>query len=164
MNNLHKNCFQLIDDALLERVSLAAQDTQRRRKNHNFHTADDAASHRLLNAMEPDSYIQPHFHSDAAKDETIIALRGRLGVVFFDAAGSITATTVLQPGGPTQGVNIPHGVFHSLVALTHGSVFFEAKAGPYQPLTAEEKAPWAPPESDPAAAEFLAGLRRLFAG
>ena len=163
MNNSPASDLQLIDDELLERVSRAASDSPRRRKNYNFHSSDDAASHRLLNAIEPGSYIQPHCHSDPAKDETIIALRGRLGVVFFDANGTVTSTVELVPGGPTSGVNIPHGVFHSLVALAPGSVFFESKAGPYRPLTASEKADWAPAEGSSAASEFLSHLRHSFA-
>jgi hypothetical protein len=59
-------------------------------------------------------------------------------------------------------VSIPHGVFHTLLALEGGSVFFEAKAGPYRPLAPEEKAPWAPEENDDAAAKYLAAMRRLF--
>jgi len=156
------NSIQLIDNALLASVSRMAQESGRLRKNYNFHATDADISHRLLNAMEPDSYIQPHCHCDAAKDETIVAVRGRLGVVFFDPRGTITSTAVLEPNGPTVGVNIAHGVFHTLVALAPGSVFFEAKAGPYRPLSSDEKADWSPTEGDAAAGIFLTSLRQLF--
>ncbi|MHB8453891.1 MAG: WbuC family cupin fold metalloprotein [Acidiferrobacterales bacterium] len=156
------NNIELIDDALLAGVSRMARESTRGRKNYNFHATDADSSHRLVNAMEPGSYIQPHCHSDPAKDETIIVLRGRLGVVFFDAEGNITAKAVLEPGSATAGVNIAHGVFHSLVALAPGSAFFEAKAGPYLPLTPAEKAGWAPAEGDPAAGAMLARLKQLF--
>jgi hypothetical protein len=59
-------------------------------------------------------------------------------------------------------VNIPHGMYHTLVALEPGSVFFEAKAGPYAPLTSQEKAPWAPAEGELSASTYLADLKRLF--
>ena len=48
------------------------------------------------------------------------------------------------------------------LALEPGTVFFEAKAGPYLPLAAEEKAPWAPAEGDPGVADYYAGLVALF--
>jgi hypothetical protein len=53
-------------------------------------------------------------------------------------------------------------VFHSLVALEPGSIFFEAKAGPYQALEPAEKASWAPAEGDPDATDYLNFLRVMF--
>lgn len=154
--------LQIIQRSLLDQVSAQARASPRLRKNYNFHAAEAALSHRLLNAVEPDSYIPPHCHSDASKDETIIVLRGRLGVVLFDSQGNITKKILLTPDSDSMGVNIPHGVFHTLVALASGSVFFEAKAGPYVPLSAQEKAPWAPTEAAPHASTYLAQLKQLF--
>jgi cupin fold WbuC family metalloprotein len=117
----------------------------------------------MLNALEPDSYVQPHRHLDPAKDETIVAVRGRFGVVLFDADGGITETGVIAPDGAAVGIDIPHGRFHTILALEPGAVFFEAKAGPYVPVAPGERAPWAPAEDDPAAPDYLARLRALFA-
>ena len=156
------NIPQIINRELFDRVSSEARAAPRRRKNFNFHIAEADASHRLLNAMEPDSYIPPHCHRDASKDESIIALAGRFGVVFFDHQGNVTGTAILTPGGEAVGVNIPHGVFHSLVALEPGSLFFEAKAGPYKALEPAEKAPWAPTEGEPDAIAYLGFLRAMF--
>jgi cupin fold WbuC family metalloprotein len=160
---MRMNTFQIIDRDFLMRVSSQAKASTRRRKNYNFHASEIDPCHRLLNAIEPDSYIQPHCHHDAAKDETLIVVHGRLGVILFDERGAVTATAVLAPAGESVGVNIPHGMYHTLVALEPGSVFFEAKAGPYVPLTPREKAPWAPAEGEPRAASYLADLTRLFA-
>lgn len=159
--NVSETGVQLIDQCLLDTVSGAAQASPRRRKNHNFHAGDADASHRLLNAIEPDSYIQPHLHADPAKDETIVVLRGKLGIVFFDAGGEITGSALLMPGGDTVGVNIPHGVYHTVLALEACTVFFEAKAGPYVPLGDAEKASWAPKEGEAGTAEWLERWRRV---
>jgi cupin fold WbuC family metalloprotein len=156
------NTFQIIDHDFLERVSFQANASPRRRRNHNFHASESDTCNRLLNAIEPDSYIQPHCHHEAVKDETLIVVRGRLGVIIFDERGTVTTTVVLAPAGESVGVNIPHGMYHTLVALVPGSVFFEAKAGPYAPLTSQEKAPWAPAEGEPRASAYLADLKRLF--
>lgn len=156
------NIPQIINRELFDRVTSEAQAAPRRRKNFNFHVAEADASHRLLNAMEPDSYIPPHCHRDASKDESIIALAGRFGVVFFDHEGNVTGTASLAPGGEAVGVNIPHGVFHSVVALEPGSIFFEAKAGPYKALEPAEKASWAPAEGEPGATAYLNFLRAMF--
>lgn len=162
--------IRLIDAALLDAVSREAQASPRRRRNRNFHPADDFPAHRLLNAMEPDSYIAPHRHLDPVKDETMIVLRGRLGLVIFDDAGRVAQTAVLAPdgggaaasAGACLGVDIPHGTWHTLVALEAGTVFLEAKAGPYHPLVPEERAGWAPAEGEGAAADYLEKLRALF--
>jgi len=152
----------VIDQALLAAVSAEAQQAPRRRRNRNFHPADDYPGHRLLNALEPDSYVMPHRHCDSLKDETILCLRGRLGIVIFDPSGQVDRSILLTPAGANVGVDIPHGVFHAVLALEPGTVLFEAKSGPYVPLTADEKAPWAPAEGEPGAADYLARLHRLF--
>ncbi|HRI93491.1 MAG TPA: WbuC family cupin fold metalloprotein [Accumulibacter sp.] len=153
----------LIDQALLDSVSGEASRSPRQRKNRNFHADDAAPAHRLLNAIEPGSYLMPHRHLDANKDETMIVLRGRLGVVFFDELGQVQQTAVLAPMGPICGVDIPHGVYHTVLALDPGTVVLEAKGGPYLPLTEAERAPWAPAEGAPQAAAYALSLRERFA-
>ncbi|HVY05057.1 MAG TPA: WbuC family cupin fold metalloprotein [Burkholderiales bacterium] len=153
---------ELIDAQLIESVSAQAAASPRRRKNFNFHERESAPANRLLNAMEPDSYVQPHRHVDPEKDETLFVLRGAMGLVIFDDSGKILRQAVLRAGGDNLGVNLPHGTWHTFVSLEPGSVIFEAKAGPYHPLGPAEKAPWAPAEGDPAAVTYLAGLAELF--
>jgi len=152
----------VIDQALLAELGAEAQRSPRRRKNHNFHPADDYPGHRLLNAIEPGSYVVPHRHLDPAKDESIVCLRGCLGIIVFCPSRAVDRNYRLSPAGNCIGVDIPHGVYHSVLALERGTVFFEAKAGPYVPLAADEKAPWAPAEGEAGVAMYLAGLRRLF--
>ena len=146
----------------LDALSADARETPRRRLNLNFHADPAHPAHRLLNAVEPGSYIRPHRHADPSKDETFVVLRGAFGVVLFDASGNVTHTEVIRAGGELVGAHIPAGVFHSLVALEPGSVFFEVKAGPYEVLTDKEWGGWSPPENDPAAATYVARLRALF--
>jgi cupin fold WbuC family metalloprotein len=150
----------LIDTALLEEVCAEAADNPRRRRNRNFHPTDDHPAHRLLNAMQPDSYIPPHRHLDPDKDETFVVLRGLLGLLVFDDAGGVVQAVEVGAGATAIGVDIPHGTWHAAVALEADTVFLEAKAGPYLPLTAAERAPWAPAENSPQAAAYLASLRR----
>ena len=150
--------IRYIDAALLDAVSAEARASPRGRKNRNFHTDDAQPGHRLLNAIEPGSYVMPHRHLDPNKGETMVVLRGTLGLVTFDDAGNLVDLRKVSHGGTPMGMDIPFGTWHSVFALEPGTVFLEAKAGPYLPLTAEEKAPWAPAEGDPAATAYLAGL------
>ena len=152
----------LIDDAMLDALCAEAAASPRRRKNRNFHPRDDHPGHRLLNALMADTYIPPHRHLDPNKDETYVVLRGRLGLVEFDDAGAVMQTLKVGAGGAAIGVDVAHGTWHTAVALEDETVFLEAKAGPYLPLTAEEKAPWAPAENSPEAAAYLAKMKVLF--
>ncbi|AOX99021.1 WbuC family cupin fold metalloprotein [Jeongeupia sp. USM3] len=153
---------QFIDRQLLGELSAEAAQSPRLRKNRNFHASNDDACHRLLNALEPGTYIQPHRHLAVDKEETLIVLCGRIGVLLFDEQGGVTATRELVAGGETVGVNVAPGVFHSLVALAPGTVFFESKAGPYAALTEAERAAWAPAEGESGVAAFLAGMAARF--
>ena len=153
---------EFITRGKLDELSRLASQVPRLRRNYNFHETDEAVCHRLLNAMEPFSYIQPHRHQDPHKDEAMVAIRGKMGIITFDDRGDIKEKAIMSPDGEIVMVSIPHGVFHTLVALERGSVFFEAKAGPYRPLAPDEKAPWAPEENEDAAANYLSWMRNLF--
>lgn len=152
---------RLIEPAMLEALSAEARELPRRRKNRNFHAHDADVAHRLLNAVEPGSYIAPHRHLDPSKDETMVVVRGELGVLFFDDEGRITQTARLAPNA-TCGVDIPHGTWHSVLACVEGTVFLEAKAGPYLPLVDAERAPWAPAEGSPQAVAYAQVLADRF--
>jgi len=146
---------QLLGYATLATLSGEAAASPRLRKNLNCHADNEARCHRLFNALEPGTYVPPHCHLDPHKEETLVVIKGRFGVLIFDAAGVVQESMVLSPGGEHFGITIPVGVFHSMVALESGSVFFEAKAGPYVPVAAAEKAPWAPAEGEPGCAAYL---------
>ncbi len=154
--------IEIISKQLVDEVSQAAQASQRQRKNFNFHQRDDAICHRLLNALEPGTYIPPHCHRAQAKGESIVMLRGKVGVLIFSDDGKITNKFVIEPNGETFGVDISPGAIHSLVALEKSSVFFEAKAGPYVPLAEDERFEWAPTEGADAAHEYLAWMENQF--
>lgn len=161
-NEMKMTEIQLITSQTLDEISLQAKQSPRLRKNYNFHHSDQDVCHRLLNAMEPGSYIQPHRHLDTNKDETLIVIRGKMGLILFDNDGNIEEKALLKPDGHTMMVNIPHGKFHTWISLAEWSVFFESKAGPFLPLTQEEKAFWAPKEEDESSAGYLASLKKLF--
>lgn len=151
----------ILDDTLLTPLREAAQIHPRRRMNLNLHISPEAACQRFFNALEEDSYVPPHRHLAADKEETMVVVQGSLGVLVFDDAGQIAASCRLEAGSRRFGVHIPLACWHSVVALDGGCVFLEAKGGPYVPLTAAECAPWAPAAGSPQAATYLEALRRL---
>jgi cupin fold WbuC family metalloprotein len=154
--------IQLLGNTALDVLSYAAADSPRGRLNLNLHDSDSHPAHRFFNAMEPHSYVRPHRHLAAHKEETFVAVRGIFGILIFDEVGTVTQSAILRPDGDIFVAHIPPSVFHSVVAITSGSVFFEVKAGPYFPQTDKDWAPWAPTEEDPGAATYLARLRGFF--
>lgn len=154
--------MQVVTRELLAQITSEALQSPRLRKNHNMHTSDQSRCHRLLNAIEPASYIRPHRHLDPEKDEGFILMNGSLGIVLFADNGTVTETVSLSQAGGNLAADIPHGVYHTAVSLETGTLFYETKAGPYLPLTVDEAACWAPAEEDPAARVYLERLRTLF--
>ncbi len=147
---------------LVQHISAEARQNQRLRKNHNFHPSDMSRCHRLLNAIEPGSYIRPHRHQDQEKDEAFVLMAGRLGIVTFSDAGEVAEKVILSHAAGNLAVDIPHGVYHTALSLESGTVFYEVKAGPYLPLNEYELPVWAPAENNPQAQVFLAHLRSMF--
>jgi len=147
----------IIDERALRELSDEARAAPRLRKNRNLHDMDDPV-HRLLNATEPGTYVQPHRHLTPAKPETLTVIAGRGAVVCFDDAGAVTSTIVLRPGGPVRAIEIPPDCWHTLVALETGTVWLEAKAGPYVPPPDSDRAAWAPAEGDATAGAWLERL------
>lgn len=152
-----------VDSARLKAVVAKARTSPRLRMNDNLHTMDDPI-HRLLNATEPGTYVQPHRHGSPPKTETMCVLAGRGAVLTFDAAGNVTGRAILSPAGPVHVAEIPGSTFHTLIALEPGTVWFEVKAGPYAPPPPEDVAAWAPAPGSPGAAAYLDRLVRLCEG
>jgi cupin fold WbuC family metalloprotein len=135
--------IKLIDSATLDETSAKAALSGRRRMNHNFHNLSDNLQ-RMLNAIEPDSYVRPHRHLEPAKTELFLILRGRAAALLFDDEGRIMDSKVLTPAGECPGVEFIPGQYHSIISLEPGTVLFEVKDGPYVAVTDKDFAPWAP--------------------
>lgn len=143
--------MKLITEELLDKVTSQAKVNPRLRMNYNFHASMDEPVHRMLNALEPDTYLPPHRHVD--KEETYLLLRGSMWVIFYDNYGNVTDKVLLNPLEGKYGLEIPSGTWHSIIVLESGTVIFEIKKGPYSPLPPEDIASWAPAPSDVKGAE-----------
>ncbi len=154
--------MKIVTRKLVADISAEARQNPRLRKNHNFHPSDESCCHRLLNAIEPGSYIRPHRHLDPEKDEAFILLSGSLGVITFTDDGEVAETVLLSHAGGNLAVDIPYGVYHTALSLESGTVFYETKAGPYRQLDDAETAIWAPEDGDSHVKDFQVQLQSLF--
>ena len=147
------NKLKIIDRQLLNELTDKAINSERKRANYNLHERLDDNIQRFFNAMEPQTYVQPHRHSGTDKWELFLVLRGSLLAIIFSEDGSITSRTRLV-AGKDAGVEIPENTWHSLISLESGTLMFESKRGPYSPSDAKDFAHWAPAENDPTCSDF----------
>jgi len=147
-----------INEALLDRLTLEARTSPRLRMTHNFHSGPADTLQRMLNAMEPGTYVRPHKHESPDKREAFFALRGKLCVVEFNDSGEIADYTVLDSANQNYGAEIPQRTWHTIISLETGSVAYEVKDGPYDPENDKNFASWAPEENSPEAKEYLSRL------
>ena len=161
MTNFPKTEF--IDRELMEAVAEKASQSPRRRMNYNFHRSTDEKVNRLLNVMHRGSYLPVHRHLDPERSESIIVVRGKVGITIYDNAGAELESRIVGAGCDCVGFDIEAGVWHGLVVLEDNTVLFEVKEGPYALITPENIAPWTPAADDELAVEkFVAELEVKF--
>jgi cupin fold WbuC family metalloprotein len=145
-----------IDTHLLDEVSAKAKGSPRLRMNHNFHPELNDPVQRLLNALEPWTYIRPHKHTK--KEESFVLMRGSVLAVTFNEDGSIRDHYILNASIGHLGVEFEEDTYHMLTALQPNSVVYEIKEGPFIPHSEASSAPWSPIEGTPEGKEFLSGI------
>lgn len=117
--------------------------------------------HRMLNALQPYSYIQPHRHLHPPKAESVIVLQGAILCLLFSPTGQVEEIHTLAAGSANFGVDSEPGVFHTFLALAEDTVLFEAKPGPYEQSSDKDFAPWAPAEGTPETQAYMDYLYSL---
>jgi cupin fold WbuC family metalloprotein len=140
-----------INRDLTDDVSAKAKNAKRKRINHNFHKVPEDTLQRMLNALEPETYVCPHKHEHPDKREAFIILKGRVLVVEFYNDGRIRDHIVLDYNKGNFGAEISPRVYHTLIALELSSIIYEIKDGPYNADNDKNFAPWAPEEGNPEA-------------
>jgi cupin fold WbuC family metalloprotein len=133
-----------LTDSMLDTLSQQAQQSPRRRANHNLHADLSDPIQRLAIAMEPDTCVRPHRHPHTW--EMLFPMRGRFVVLHFDDAGTVTGRATL--GEDCKVLENPAGLWHAVLSLDHGGIIFEVKHGPYAPIAEADYAPWALADDD----------------
>ena len=156
--------FAVVDAALLAAKAADARGNPRLRDMHRFHAADAENPHRMVNSLQPGSYVRPHRHLSPAKSEAFVLLAGSLGHVVFADDGSFAAAdcVMLDRERGVLAIDVRPGLWHAVFALSPDTAVFEIKPGPYAPLDDKDFAPFAPAEGTSGAAAYLAALEDRF--
>ncbi len=126
----------IINKEALDNLSAQAKASLRLRMNLDLRNSPSDGSQRMLNALEPGTVMPIHRHR--ASSETVVIIRGKIQWVFYDDDGNETERVTLDANGELRCLNVEKGRWHSLECLESGSVLFECKDGPYEPLGPED--------------------------
>lgn len=151
--------------SLLEDLAEQSRHNPRLRQNYNFHDLSETVQ-RLLNVLQPGTYIRPHRHLRPPHIngfEFFLVLQGSLGVLLLDEQGQVCHREQLHAQGPVQGLELAAGTYHTLVALAANTVILELKEGPYDPETDKDFLPLFPEEGTSAALAQVADWERCVA-
>ncbi|MBP6784729.1 MAG: WbuC family cupin fold metalloprotein [Verrucomicrobiales bacterium] len=157
MTNPTGPVFELTAALCAEGLALSRR-SPRRRMLLPIHRHQDDLVQRMVNFLQPGTYIQAHQHPRDCASETILVTSGSLGFVTFDAAGEVLTTSRLSVGDL---IDIEARVWHGVLALAPDTIILEIKRGPYDD---QDKvfADWAPPENADDAPAYLKWLLSLF--
>lgn len=145
------------DAALLATGFEASRKSPRLRVMQPIHRTNAGRVQRLINFMQPGSYVRPHRHTRPHAIETVIVIHGAIALFLFDDDGAVQNGACLSAGHPGCLADLEPNVWHTLLPLDNDTALVEIKAGPYDAPTDKEFAPWAPAEDDPSAD----GYRRM---
>ena len=124
------------DKTILDELSQRAKESPRLRMNLDLRTTPEDQSQRMLNALEPGTVLPIHRHPKTT--EVVTILRGKAVQYLYDDNGNETGQVLLEAGGECAGMSIERGQWHRIECLETGTVIFEAKDGPYEPIQPED--------------------------
>lgn len=144
--------------ALCEEGLAESRRSPRRRMLLPIHRGGEDLVQRMINFLQPGTYIQPHQHPREGASETVLVMSGCLGFLCFDEAGELRTASRLEVGDL---IDIEAGIWHGVVALAPDTVILEFKRGPFD-VADKVAAEWAPAENSEAAPAYLARLLSFF--
>lgn len=157
MENPAGDVFELTPE-LLEEGLAESRRSPRGRMLFPIHRHQDDLVQRMLNFLQPGTFIQPHQHPRDWATETIHVLQGVLGFVIFSETGEFISSHRLGAG---QMIDIEARVWHGVLALEPDTVILEIKRGPYDD-TDKVFADWSPAENAEGSEEFYRRLLSFF--
>lgn len=149
--------FQLTPE-LFKTGKHASRESPRLRMIMPVQRSQEARVQRLLNFLQPGTYIRPHRHPCPHATESLCLLEGELEFLVFSEDGEILDRLALTPENPL--IDFEPGLWHGMIVKKPDTVIFEIKIGPYDPTTDKNFAPWAPEEKSPKVADFLQLLEK----
>ena len=131
----------------VERGLEASRNSPRKRFILPIHRTQNAPVQRMMNFLQPGTYIRPHKHPRPGAIETIVALTGHIRFFIYSEDGEVTHQCELISGAANCLIDIEDNVWHGFEVLSPDTIIFECKMGPYDAELDKTFAPWSEPES-----------------
>jgi len=157
LDNRRGSVFTL-DLNIIEEGLKISRNNDRKRIILPIHREQGSRVQRMLNFLQPGTYIRPHKHPLKHASESILVLQGAIRFFTFNGSGTIQDDYRLSNNIPDCVIDIEPGVWHTFVVLQRDTVIFESKRGPYNVLTDKEFAHWSPEEGSPESRIFMEKL------
>jgi cupin fold WbuC family metalloprotein len=125
----------------------ASRNAPRKRFILPIHRTQGASVQRMINFLQPGTYLRPHKHPRLGAIETIVVLKGSVRFLVYDDDGVIIHATVLVAGTERCLVDIEDNVWHSFDVIDADTIIFECKMGPYDVIQDKVFASWSEPET-----------------
>lgn len=152
--NISGPIFNLTEEGVKQGVR-ASRESDRRRIILPIHRQQDSEVQRMINFLQPDTYIRPHKHPMNHATESLVLIQGSILFFTYDDSGEIESKHRID-SKPLPGVlDIEPGVWHSFKVLEPDTLLFECKRGPYDAETDKVFASWAPEEGSDEALNWL---------
>ncbi len=145
----------ILDDDIIQKGMDTSRNSPRKRIIMPIHRKQDAQVQRMLNFLQPGTYIRPHKHPLSHATESIIVLKGAIRFFIFDSDGNIEHIFNLNDRPVKNLIDFEPGIWHSFIVLEKDTILFEVKRGPYDAETDKVFAQWAPEEFSSEGEKFL---------
>ena len=155
--NVQGNLFTLSDEEF-EKGLKASRESPRLRMILPVHRKQEAEVQRLVNFLQPGTYIRPHLHPRPHASESIVILQGAVRFFTFDDDGKKLTDHILKSSPIPSVLDIEPDVWHTFLVLEPDTVLFECKKGPYDKQADKTFAEWAPEEGSENADEWMKRL------
>jgi cupin fold WbuC family metalloprotein len=150
--------FYLLTAPKIQEGVQASRESPRRRIMVPIQRSEAAVVQRLLNIMQPGSYVRPHQHPRPHAIETVQVLQGAIGLFIFAEGGAVREAVRLAAGSAPSLADLEPRIWHTFTALAEDTVVLEIKGGPYDRARDKIFASWAPAEDEPGAGDYLRSL------
>jgi cupin fold WbuC family metalloprotein len=153
-NNVNGTIFELTDENVQQGIE-ASRKSPRKRIILPIHRVQEADVQRMINFLQPGTYIRPHKHPLPQATESIVMLRGSIRFFTFDDFGNRLTSRIIG-SNPFPGViDIEPDIWHSFIVLEPDTIIFECKKGPYNSKMDKHFAEWSPVEGSDQADEWM---------
>lgn len=157
LNNVKGDLFELTDERIRQGVE-GSRNSVRKRIILPIHRKQEAEVQRMINFLQPGTYIRPHKHPLQHATESIVLLQGSIRFFTFDDDGNRHTSRIIASNPFPGMIDIEPNVWHSFIVIEPDTILFECKKGPYNAETDKVFAEWSPSEGSEQAEKWIESM------